>query len=65
MLILTKDTFESTPVGRIKGSIRLAGCEDKRSSKPVMVKDLALRADKGQVEANIRSRLQVWTQKKL
>ena len=49
-----------TPVRGIEGSIRLAGGQDKGSGEPVVVKDLPLRADKGQVEPNIRSWLQIW-----
>ena len=53
-----------TPVRGIEGSIRLAGGQHEGSGEPVMVKDLPLRADKGQVEPNIRSWLQIWSKQK-
>ena len=75
-VVLTDDAVEHLPVGGIKIPIRETRGEDKRSCKPVMIEhlenvkknpiriefflDLSLRTDKGQVEPNRRSWLQIW-----
>ena len=57
---LTNHTSVGCPVRSIKYSIWLAGSDEKRSGKPVVVKDFPLGADKGEVEPYVGSRLKIW-----
>ena len=57
---LTNHASVGLPVWSIKDSIWLAGGDEKRSGKPVVVKHLPLGADKGEVETYIRSWLKIW-----
>ena len=57
---LTNHASVGRPVRSIKYSIWLAGSDEKRSGKPVVVKDFPLRADKGEVETYVGSRLKIW-----
>ena len=57
---LTNHTSVGLPVWRIKDSIWLAGGDEKRSGKPVVVKHLPLGTNKGEVETHIRSWLKIW-----
>ena len=45
--LLTENAFIGAEVRSVKGAILMAGSKNKGSSEPVMVKDLALRADEG------------------
>ena len=75
-VVLTDDAVKYFPVRGIENPVRLTCGEDERSCKPVMIEhlenvkknpiriefflDLSLRTDKGQVEPNRRSWLQIW-----
>ena len=57
---LTNDACVGCPVWGIKDSIWLTGGDEKRSGKPVVVENLPLGADKGEVETYEGSRLKIW-----
>ena len=57
---LTNNASVGCPVWSIKYSIGLAGSDEKRSGKPVVVENLPLGADKGEVESDIGSWLKIW-----
>ena len=57
---LTNYACVGGPVWGIKDSIWLAGGDEKRSGKPVVVENLPLGADKGEVETYEGSRLKIW-----
>ena len=57
---LTNHASVGLPVWSIKDSIWLAGGDEERCGKPVVVKDLPIGADKGEVETYIGSRLKIW-----
>ena len=57
---LTNDASVGCPVWSIKDSIGLAGGDEEGSGEPVVVEHLPLGADKGEVEPNVGSRLEIW-----